>query len=352
MSATLLLPFARRLSDNLLVSPEEVSRGRGCNCVCPSCERPVDARHGTEKVWHFAHAKASNCANAYEKSVHELAKQLLRERKVVLVPQLVVAASAWDAFGRSLLEQQSVFDSRMVSLDTCVCGKPLGEVTPDVFGTSNGREVLIEITVFQRLMPDKRDRLVAAGKAVFEIDLSLFKTVQATRALLERELFENSNNRRWIFHPRQAEVVAQLEDVLQSKVAQSKVEFAACQERQATKCIEEDRAKADRAVKLSSQLLPRWQPDGPDTTAFLPNFSLGWRASFPPAECWGPARADFCSRLGLRRERVEQIMASYSKRSHLARTTPQELAADWAAALGVRDIEIYRYFREAGYILD
>ena len=47
-----------------------------------------------------------------------------------------------------------------------------------------------------------------------EIDLGLFKGVQATRALLEHELFENEANRRWIYHPRQHEVALALEDEL------------------------------------------------------------------------------------------------------------------------------------------
>jgi competence CoiA-like predicted nuclease len=64
MSAALLLPFAKRLSDEQFVSPDEVPRGQACNCVCSGCEHPVIAKQGTEKAWHFAHMKASDCANA------------------------------------------------------------------------------------------------------------------------------------------------------------------------------------------------------------------------------------------------------------------------------------------------
>lgn len=345
MSVALLLPFAKRLSDDRLVGPDEVSRGQACNCVCPGCEHPVIAKQGTEKVWHFAHTKASDCANAYEKSVHELAKQLLREQKVILVPKLIVAVSARDAFGRSIHEQETVFESRPVRLDSCVCGKPLGGVTPDVFGTTKGREVLVEITVFHRLMPGKRDRLLEAGKASFEIDLSLFKTVQATRKQLEQELFENQNNRRWIFHPRQAEVAARLEKTLQDKVAQSKIEFIAYQEQQAKIRADEARIKAERAAQLA------WQPDQDGTTLGSP-YGLEWRASFPPPERWMPARASFSGRHRLSRERVDEVMSEYSKRSHLANTSPQALAANWAVALEVSATEIYRYFQEAGYTID
>lgn len=342
MSAALLLPFARRISDDQLVSPEEVPRGQACNCICPGCSHPVIAKHGTEKVWHFAHAKASDCANAYEKSVHELAKQLLREQKVILVPKLQVTLSARDAFGRSLLEQETVFESRRARLDSCVCGKPLDGVTPDILGNSSGRDVLIEITVFHRLMLDKRDRLVETGKSSFEIDLSLFKSVQATRELLEQELFENPNNRRWIFHPRAAEVAEQLQKTLQDKVDQSKTDFAAYQEQLAIKRDGEARIKAKQATQFA------WQPMNDGTTLGLPD-ELEWRASFPPEERWGHARAAFCSRLCLSRNQVDEVMSEYSKRSHLALITPQELAARWAVALRAPVPEIYRYFQEAGY---
>lgn len=345
MAIALLLPFAKRLSDDRLVGPDEVPRGQACNCVCPGCEHPVIAKHGTEKVWHFAHAKTSDCASAYEKSVHELAKQMLSERKVILVPNLLVTVGARDAFGRTIHEQEAIFKSRLVKLDSCICGKTLGGVTPDVFGTTNGREVLVEITVFHRLMPDKRDRLQETRKASFEIDLSLFKTVQATRELLEQELFENPNNRRWISHPRQAEVAARLEKTIQDKVAQSKIEFVAFQEQQAKTRADEARIKAERAALLA------WQPNQDGTTLGSP-YRQEWRASFPPPERWMPARATFCARHRLSSEQVDEVMSEYSKRSHLANTSPQALAEDWSVALNVPTTEIYRYFQEAGYTLD
>ena len=134
MTVALLLPFAKRLSDGLLVTPEEVPRGLACKCICPGCENPVQARQGTEKVWHFAHTKAEACAGAYEISVHELAKQLIRERKELLLPALEVIVSARGACGENLIEQEVVFESRFVRLDDCKVGQRLDEITPDISG--------------------------------------------------------------------------------------------------------------------------------------------------------------------------------------------------------------------------
>lgn len=171
MSA-LLLPFALRAADGQFVSPEEVIRGLACNCVCPGCGHPVQARHGTERVWHFAHAKASDCVGAYEKSVHEAAKQLLRDRKALLLPAVAVTVAAVDAFSRLLQEHETVLPPQRISFESCLPGQQIGGVAPDLVGLLRGRRLLIEVTVFHRLMPDKAQRLKQTGLAVLELDLS------------------------------------------------------------------------------------------------------------------------------------------------------------------------------------
>lgn len=354
MSAALLLPFAKRIPDEQFVSPDEVPRGQACNCVCPGCEHPVVAKQGTEKAWHFAHAKSSDCANAYEKSVHELAKQLLRERKLLRVPTLTVTQTARDAFGTPISAEEVVFESKLVPLDTCLTGKVVGEVTPDLLGAVGGREILIEITVFHRLMPEKRDRLLHTGTAVIEINLGLFKSVQASRELLEQELFENAQNRQWIYHPRQAEVATRLRAQLQTKIDESKAKLEAYQKLKAERDAKEAQLKAERAehdAAVRKHDASNWWPtNGNGKTKS--NEGLEWRASFPGQERWEPAREAFCARLNLDREKVGEVMGAYSKRSHLASTTPQRLAAQWADELGISSCDIYRYFREAGYALD
>ena len=358
MSAALLLPFAKRLPDKQFVSPDEVPRGQACNCVCPGCEHPVVAKQGTEKAWHFAHASASDCTNAYEKSVHELAKQLLRERKLLLVPAFTVAQSAYDAFGTPISAEELVFDSKLVSLDTCVAGKIVGEVAPDLVGALGDREILIEITVFHRLMPDKRERLLQAGIAVIEIDLGVFKNIQASRELLEQELFDNAQNRRWIYHPRQVEVASRLMAQLQARIDESKVKFEAYQKLKTELEAKEAQRKTELMAKLAAQAsavreldAANWVPPT-DRGRPVSDENLEWRASFPGQDRWAPVREAFCIRFSLDQSHVDKVMAAYSKRSHLATTSPQKLAAEWALDLGVSPADICQYFREAGYTLD
>ena len=162
MSA-LLLPFATRVTDSHLVSPDEVLRGAACNCLCPGCDRPVIARQGTEREWHFAHAKGDACQQGYEVSVHEIAKQIIRQRCELLLPALDIEVSANDSYGLRIEERMHVLNAKTVRLDECKTSQKRDEVTADVAGRVADREILVEITVFHRLMPEKRDRLIATG---------------------------------------------------------------------------------------------------------------------------------------------------------------------------------------------
>lgn len=188
MSA-LLLPFASRRTDGLLVSPQDVPRGLECNCTCPGCGHAVMSKQGTEKVWHFAHHRAPACVNGYEKSVHELAKQLIRQRKQLLLPMLEAVVGAVDAFGRPAVEKELVFNAHPVKLDECRSTVSLETVTADVLGHLKDRDVIVEISVFHRLAPEKGTRLINTGIASFEIDLSRFKREQATLPCLKRRSF-------------------------------------------------------------------------------------------------------------------------------------------------------------------
>lgn len=337
----MLLPFAKRRSDDQLVSPEEVPRGLACGCVCPECGQVLLSKQGTEKVWHFAHTKSGDCSGGYEISVHELAKQLIHKRKLLLIPKLEVELIATGAFGETLTETETLFEATSVVLDECKAGVTLDAVTSDVWGMLRGREILVEITVFHRLMPERRQRLIETRRAAFQIDLSEFKTKQATRKLVEDAVFENVTNRKWIFHPRATECPAVLQERLQRKMEESKV---ARERLEAIRSAEEaawGRQRESRNVCFSS-----------DGLGALLKHEAVWRAAFPSVEQWKPARKALCSRLGLTDEAVNTVMDSVTRRSHLAGVLPSVLAEKWAKELNAPATEILRYFYEAGFTLE
>lgn len=224
---SLLLPFAIRLSDGQIVSAADVPRGAACGCICPGCRNPLLARHGTEREWHFAHVRTTDCADGYEKSVHELAKQRIHLQKLLLLPAIWASAHGWDAYGRLVEKSLSVMEARTVLLDECKMSHPRGEVTPDLIGFRKGREILVEITVFHRLMPEKQTRLIETGVPILEIDLGVFKTQQATQERLDVELFENPRNRRWIWHPKLEEAKSTVQAEVDAQVKAVQEEWAA-----------------------------------------------------------------------------------------------------------------------------
>lgn len=323
----LLLPFATRLSDGRLVAPDEVPRGLACGCVCPDCGHPLQARQGTEKAWHFAHAQASDCVNAYEKSVHELAKQIVRERKTLLLPALTVTKQALDAFRRPWSESETLFTAHVVRFDTCVASETVGDVTPDLSASAKGRRLLIELTVFHRLMPDKRERLVKTGIPSVHVDLGRFRTWQATRERLEEALFESENNRSWIWHPAEEYAHARVTARLQERLQTSHAEWEAYQA-----------AKQARAH--------REPPSTPHTAE-----ALLWRASFPPQEQRTAALRKLCTRHNVPLGKAIAVTETVKHRGELARVTPQALATEWSSALGVPLDAVYEFLRDGGYTL-
>lgn len=309
------------------------------------------SKQGTEKVWHFAHAKVGDCAGAYEISVHELAKQLIREHKSLLLPALEVKLCANDAFGKLLSEQETLFDGKAVRLDECKAGKQLGSVTPDVWGMLNGREILVEVTVFHRLMPEKRQRLIETGLASFEIDLSTFKSQQATRELVEAAIFKAVGNRAWIFHPRAAATKVALQKRLDIRLAESQLAWEKTKEKREAQESEWARNSEALSVHSNATKSVARRNDAYVSANVMVTNNPVWRASFPAPEQRQAAQKALCQRLGLLEDRVAAVMGTITHRGQLATTTPCKLAGVWATELGVSTDELMRYFREAAFIL-
>jgi hypothetical protein len=348
MSA-LLLPFATRIADSNLVSPDEVPRGAACNCLCPGCDRPVIARQGTEREWHFAHAKGGACQQGYEVSVHEIAKQMIRQRRELLLPALDIEISATDSFGLRIKERMHVLNAKTVHLDQCKTSQKRDEVTADVAGRVADREILVEITVFHRLMPEKRERLIATGISSLQIDLGEFKVSQATRAKIEVALFENAMNRHWLHHPRMEQACREAQTKLDAKLEQRRAEWERAEEKR-----QEEHAKRQQELAKIQFSRPSL-PDGPAESITSNRPSLGpgamWRASIPTRENVFRASQSLSARTGLDTAIVRAVIDTITGRAQLATITPTDLATEWAAALNLPEDEIFRFLGEAGYIL-
>jgi hypothetical protein len=91
-----LIPFAVRRRDGALVGADEVASGKACDCICPSCNTALIARHGSEKTWHFAHVSLASgditeraCEFSWAASVRRMARQLLPGLGSIKLPDAV-----------------------------------------------------------------------------------------------------------------------------------------------------------------------------------------------------------------------------------------------------------------------
>jgi len=339
----LLLPFAKRIFDGEYVSPDEVERGRACNCVCPGCNLEVVARQGPERIWHFAHSKSKKCSTGYEVSIHELAKQLLRQHKEFLLPSLVASVLGRDAFGFQLEVQEPVLQSKLVKLDDCKTGVDVGGVNVDAIGTLNSHEVLIEISVFHRLMPDKEERIIATGIPSFQINLNQFTAKQATKELLEKALFANESNRRWIFHPRLNQAIVKAQAKLDVQLQESKDRWKK-QEELRTKVASTNKfsnTNADRQFGLSNT----WESSAEKRS------NLRFRAFLPTTEKVAESVTKFAERTGLSEEKILSITSTITNRGQLRVYTPEDFANKWSEQLNLPFNEVEGFLVDAGYLV-
>jgi hypothetical protein len=282
-------------------------------------------------------------------SVHEIAKQIIRQRCELLLPALDIEVSATDPFGLRIEERMHVLNAKTVHLDECKTSQKRDAVTADVAGRIADREILVEITVFHRLMPEKRDRLIATGLSSLQIDLSEFKESQATRAKIEFALFENATNRHWLHHPRMEQARREAQAKLDAKLEQRRSEWQRMEENR-----QEGHSK--RRQELAEFHFPRPSLlDRPAESIAFPRPALGpeamWRASLPTRESVFRASQSLAARTGLDIAIVRAVIDTITSRGQLATIAPGNLAAEWAATLNLPEDEIFRFLSEAGYIL-
>lgn len=74
LATTARVPYGVRRADGEYVSARDVPNGLKSNCDCPACGRPLVAKQGGRKAWHFAHHRDAP-GGCYETALHQLAKE-------------------------------------------------------------------------------------------------------------------------------------------------------------------------------------------------------------------------------------------------------------------------------------
>lgn len=199
------------LRDNKIIDIHELSvaeRGKACHCVCPNCGKPLIAKMGKKKQWHFAHeGEACDIAVAQQTALHMLAKEIIEESKRLLFPGISIDQDGFmdaveDYRVKARIPQTVEYrKDSVVTCDSVTLERKLSNIVPDIIVTVKGRCCLIEIAVTHFVDEEKEKKIREIGLPLFEIDLSgLFNSTFSKKELTEEVLY-NPNNRTWIFNP-------------------------------------------------------------------------------------------------------------------------------------------------------
>lgn len=166
-----------------LVHVDNVAKGNNCKCHCPHCGAPLCAKNaGQRREHHFAHAHGHECEGAYESQLHLLAKEVLQETGIIMLPP-----SRNGAFPSGAVR---IYNIQVEKWDDKY------HIKPDVEGImNNGERLLIEFYVSHKVDGKKRKIIVDNHLKCMEIDINY-------QALDKKELKDflccSDEDRKWI----------------------------------------------------------------------------------------------------------------------------------------------------------
>lgn len=195
------IPFG--LKNGVLLDVSEVEQGLACDCVCPACHTPLQARKGKKTVHHFAHnpkTRPEDCHYAYETALHMMAKQILVEHALLILPELRLEESMKNPGGWEMQAQAYVAKKMAFTYDTVELEKQLGPYQPDVIVTDGKQQILIEIAVTHFVDPEKKQAIRKDKHMAVEIDLSKLDRFPDKQDLIDA-VITTTSNKRWLSHP-------------------------------------------------------------------------------------------------------------------------------------------------------
>jgi len=196
------LPYALN-SNNELVSIYSIKEhGLACNCRCPKCRKPLEARIGTgARARYFAHSKHSNCHGATMTILHMLSEKIIEENMSVMAPQYKSVAPRKLEFVEVEVERRE--DRK--------------DMQPDIVGiTADGKRWAIEINNTHEVNGRKRQKIVESGITCLEINVSKQAVDNLKEFLLCspmcRDWINNPNDEESLPQPSPQEIPAQGEN--------------------------------------------------------------------------------------------------------------------------------------------
>lgn len=206
--------------------------GNQCDCFCPYCHSPLQARkEGSKRQHHFAHIPNRECNITHESVLHQLAKEIIEEQKAIMVPEYHPKRYTelheqtfgnaddylyWEYYYQDFEELDSdeerdefdpywrlrFFSSQQLRFKKVEIERTdeNNSLRADCIGTTaNGIQYAIEIFVTHKINDLKLKKLQKGGINCLEIKIP--QDYVLDKALLTDFLLKNTGGRKWINYP-------------------------------------------------------------------------------------------------------------------------------------------------------
>jgi hypothetical protein len=143
-----------------------------------------------------------------ESLLHRVVKAILEKHKHLRLPSFPVRVERQVEDGA--IGSEIVIPEYRARLQTVTLERRLGRIVPDVVAQqADGKDLLIEVTVTNRITDERIERIGECGLPAVEIDVGRMGG-RVTRAELERLVIDEVAGKRWLYHPRADEIRYQL----------------------------------------------------------------------------------------------------------------------------------------------
>lgn len=213
-------PFGLR--DGNLILIEDLSKaenGLRCNCVCPACHEPFEARMGDIRRHHFAHSgEGCDEVNAYLAGLYMLLADYLSSGRPLRLPPVIIGfdlsahykITANNVGEHTWLQSESVdknheievYPSKSILFDEAMIQKNANGKHLAILCTAKGRHLAIRVTP-----PETVCKIAAVSKFLnyptIEINLSDATDIiqRSSKEEFFRYLGNNSEIFNWVYNP-------------------------------------------------------------------------------------------------------------------------------------------------------
>lgn len=237
-----LIPFGLRVAGGVLVDVADVSKGNRSGCICPSCETPLVARHGGERIWPFAHRShqvygrtREKCEYSFWVAVRMMARQIVGDKLEMKLPECRGEVEAIDAItGLIAFKEFLAAREQKISISNIAVERIFNRKPVDIIGDVDGTPFIIYFTHPGRKIPaelfepqESRCGVVAISFEPLPASFEKAREVgQTYQTVLSDYLAHHIESKKWIFHPRYERLRAEAQEAAEAEIRERRQQAA------------------------------------------------------------------------------------------------------------------------------